>query len=424
MSFLCWVNDESRSVQKIKRQTRLMRQLMVWRNADQVSRAQPGNDILDTVARHPTSDELLSIISSDARMNMSGIRVVDRGATAGTGSESSDGRLSRRPQDDLLCDMDLPFRGSFFPLGYSIEVTTNSPAVLAAATESFGHMRASREDTRLQIRIGVSGGGSSACPPEPTRREFNHLYSLVADVENQAFLDLETGTNFTWLTQAAVDNRLYFRSNFLEKTVYLLLGATVVTDIHAACVSKNGKGILLCGETGAGKTTLAYACARAGWTYTSDDTSYLINVADPPRVIGHSHRVRFRPSAKQLFPELEGHAVTPRMEGKPSIEVPIAGLPISHTAAEAEVHSIVYLKRYPSASGKLVRLPDGTASRRAGEELYSAGQIREKHLKSLQALREVPTYELEYYDLDAAIETLESLTSGTRGAVVQFARSS
>lgn len=349
---------------------------------------------------------------------------MDREAIAEVGLGAIDREVSRRPQDDLLCNMDLPFRGVFFPLGYSIEVTTNSPAVLAAATKSFGHVRASRGDTRLQIRVGVSGGGSSACPPEPTRREFNHLYSLVADVNNQALLDLETGTNFTWLTQPAVNNELYFRSNFLEKTVYLLLGAAVVTDIHAACVSKNGKGILLCGETGAGKSTLAYGCARAGWTYTSDDTSYLINNADFPRVIGHSHRVRFRPAAKQLFPELEGFAVTPRMEGKPSIEVLIAELPISHTAAEAEIHSIVYLKRHSAASSKLVRLPSGTASRRAGDELYSAGQIRAKHLRSLEALREVPTYELEYYDLDAAIETLESLTSESREAVAQFARSS
>jgi hypothetical protein len=355
-------------------------------------------------------------------MDMAGIRVVDREAITGAGSESSNGQVSRRPQDDLLCNMDLPFRGIFFPLGYSIEITTNSPAVLAAATESFGHMRSSRGDTRLQIRVGVSGGGSSACPPEPTRREFNHLYSLVADVNNQAILDLETGSNFTWLTQAAVDNRLYFRSNFLEKTVYLLLGAMVVTDIHAACVSKNSKGILLCGESGAGKSTLAYACARTGWTYTSDDTSYLINNADTPRVIGHSHRVRFRPSARQLFPELEGYAMTPRMEGKPSIEVLISELPIRHAAAEAEVHSIVYLRRHPSSAGKLVRLPDGTASRRGGEELYSAGQIRAKHLKSLEALNEIPTYELEYYDLDSAIETLESLTLEAIGAVAPFAR--
>ena len=134
-------------------------------------------------------------------------------------------------------------------------------------------------------------------------------------------LDLKTGINFTWMTQAAVRNRIYFRYNFLEKVAYLLLGASVVTDLHAACVSKNGKGILVFGDSGAGKSTLAYACARNGWTYTSDDTSYLINDSNPPRVIGHSHRARFRPSAKSLFPELEYRHLTPRLEGKPSIEV-------------------------------------------------------------------------------------------------------
>src|ERR1700691_3195214 len=185
MSFLCWMNNEWRSSQKIQRQTRLPQRLIVRRKARQGCLPQRGNDILDTVARHPLSDELLSIISSDDRMNMSGIRVVDKEAIPEARLGAIDGEVSRRPQDDLLCDMDLPLRGVFFPLGYSIEITTNSRAVLTAATESFGHTRASREDAQLQIRIVVSGGASCACPPEPTRREFNHLYSLVGDVNNQ-----------------------------------------------------------------------------------------------------------------------------------------------------------------------------------------------------------------------------------------------
>lgn len=327
-----------------------------------------------------------------------------------TDSAARNNRALRRPEDDLLCDMLLPFRGLFYPLGFSIEIMTNCSAVLPAANESFGHVGYRRGDTALQIRIGVVDGSSSLCPPEPTRREFEHLYSLVADAENQALLDLESGANFTWLTQPAVDNRFYFRSNFLEKTVYLLLGALVVTDIHAACVSKNGNGVLLCGNSGAGKTTLAYACARAGWTYTSDDTSYLVNGTLPPRVIGHSHRVRFRPSTRQLFPELECRAVTPRMEGKPSIEVPISELPIERAAAEVAVHSIVYLSRLPSAKSELLRLPSGTAPKRMSDALYSAGQIRAKHIERLAVLHDVPTYELKYCELKDAIEALESLT--------------
>jgi hypothetical protein len=302
--------------------------------------------------------------------------------------------------------MELPLRGTFYPLGFAVEIMTNEPDVLEAANESFGHRRLRRGSTTLQVRIGINNGADSKCPPEPTRREYNHLYSLVADKDNQALLDLKTCTSFVWLNRSALKNRLYFRYNFLEKVVYLLLGASVVTDVHAACVSKNRKGILLCGDSGAGKSTLAYACARAGWTYTSDDTSYLINDSDIPRVIGHSHRVRFRPTAKALFPELQDREVAPRMEGKPSIEIPVSELPRLITANEARVHSIVYLNRYPSATSRLVPLPQGTATQRTRKELFSAGEIRTKHERILEVLSGVPTYELQYCNLNQAIQQL------------------
>jgi hypothetical protein len=315
-----------------------------------------------------------------------------------------------KQQEALRFNMDLPFRRVFYPLGFSVEIFTNEEAVLAAAEESFGHVRARRRNTPLEIRVGVSYEDGKNCPPEPTRREYNHLYSLVANAENQAILDLKTCTSFAWLTKSAVENRLYFRTNFLEKVVYLLLGASVVTDLHAACVSKNGRGILLFGDSGAGKSTLAYGCARAGWTYTSDDTSYLINDTEFPRVIGHSHRVRFRPTAKALFPELEGRALTPRLEGKPSIEVPISDLPVVSTAAEVTVDGIVYLNRRPSSKARLIQLPRGTATQFTCRELYSAGEIRAKHEQILEVLWDIPTFEMEYCDLDEGIQALELLT--------------
>jgi hypothetical protein len=325
-------------------------------------------------------------------------------------SGTAEARPSRRPQDALLCDMELPHREIFYPLGYPVEIITNDTAVLDAANESFGHGRPARTSAALEIRIGVSRGGASECPPEPTRREYNHLYSLVADVNNQALLDLKSCINFTWVTSAAVKNSIYFRYNFLEKAVYLLLGASVVTDIHAACVSRSGKGILLVGDSGAGKSTLAYACARAGWTFTSDDTSYLINDSRVPRVIGHSHRARFRPSARELFPELRRFELTPRFEGKPSIEVSLSELPVENTASEANVDLIVYLNRSPSAAGSLIRLPHGTATERTCSDLFSAGEIRAKHEGILQILSDIPTYELHYCDLGEAIFLLDRLS--------------
>lgn len=307
--------------------------------------------------------------------------------------------------------MSLPFRRLFYPLGFEVEILTNDFRVLEAAEESFGHSSSRYGSTDLHIRIGVTDEKVVAPPQEPIRREYDHLYSLVADRENHALLDLQSGANFTWINEGALTSQLYLRHQFLEKVVYLMLGAFVVTDIHAGCVSRNGKGILLCGDSGAGKSTLAYGCARAGWTYTSDDTVYLINSFESPRVVGHSHRVRFRPAAKELFSELEHHTVTPRMEGKPSIEVSLSDLPPMSSSPEAEVSAIVYLKRSSEAKRALVQLPRGIAPKRLSEELYSAGRIRAKHKKILRRFANIPTYELHYRALDEAIEMLENLTN-------------
>ena len=318
-----------------------------------------------------------------------------------------------RPQDSLLANLDLPLSDTFYPLGYPVQILTNSLDVLLAAFESFSHARESHTAPPLPVRIAVSQGSSAFCPPEPTRRAHNHLYSLVADGENQALLDLQQCTNSTWVTEQAVRNRLYFRYNFLEKVVYLLLGASVVTDLHAACVSKNGRGILLCGDSGAGKSTLAYACARAGWTYTSDDTSYLINDSHPPRVIGHAHRARFRPAAKLLFPELADFEISPRLEGKPSLEIPTSVLPIPSTAPEIDVSFIVYLNRSSPGLGRIIRLPEGAGSKRLCSELYSVGDIRARHEQKLEALWTVPTFELRYQSTEEAIELLDLLLTSS-----------
>jgi hypothetical protein len=314
-------------------------------------------------------------------------------------------------QSSLLSDMELPLRQEFFPLGFAVEILTNDAHVLTAAAESFSHRRLRHGATGLQIRVGVSSGATKRCPPLPVRRQFGHLYTMTADPQNQAVLDLETGMNFVWLERSATLDSLYLRQNFLEKVIYLLLGAFMVTDIHAGCVSKGGKGILLCGDSGAGKSTLAYGCAQAGWTYTSDDTCYLLHRSAIPRVVGHSHRVRFRPEACALFPELVGQVITPRLEGKPSIELPVELLPPIDTATEANIHAIVYLKRGTQEHPGVQLLPKGSGAQRLSDELFSAGDVRARHVKHLETLAETPTFELHYANLTEGIDALHGLLS-------------
>lgn len=309
----------------------------------------------------------------------------------------------------MLCDVELSFREVFFPLGFALEIRTNDPAVLRAARGRWKDMRRLYDVPGLLLNITVTREESQECPPAPTARGQHFLFSCIADVHNQMVCDLKTGFGFACLTQAAIRHNSYLYYYFLEGAALMMIVALYVTPVHAACVSRHGHGMLFCGESGAGKSTLAYACARAGWTYTTDDSSYLHRASHEPRVIGNSRQIRFRPSAHELFPELSSRGLTPRAEGKPSIEVPTAELPGIITSDEAMVHSIIVLNRQPSAVTELIPISRDAVFDTFSKNLNPIREMRELHAVALQELAAVDGYELRYNDLDAAIELLERL---------------
>jgi hypothetical protein len=305
----------------------------------------------------------------------------------------------------------------FYPLGFPVQIETDREEILDAARESWEEQAAIHApgvpDAPLVVRIGVTASGLDDCPPAPVFRANGHLLSIVASPENFATCDLERGFAFAWVSEAALRNRGYFRYHFLEAIVMCLLTGSRVTPIHAACVSLDGHGILLCGESGAGKSTLAYACARAGFTLTSDDASYVVwSQEDAARVRANCHQVRFRPAAREFFAEIAGRGLTPRAEGKPSIEIRTAELPGIRVAPESPVHSIVLLRRHDEdAPVALNPLPLDAVRPYLENSLYPLDGIHERQAASLQPLLRAAMYEFRYRDLPAAIARLKQLTT-------------
>jgi hypothetical protein len=346
------------------------------------------------------------------------LRELRPASTAGNEGEASVSETLQKEtssssiEDPLLCNVELPLRAVFYPLGFAFEIVTNSQAVLDAAGESWRHSRPRDSGPTVQLRIGVTARVSGSCPPAPVARGQQHLISLVADAQNHAICDLNAGFAFAWLTEDALQNRSYARYHFIEAVALILISTTYATPIHAACVSRYGRGMLLCGPSGAGKSTLAYACARRGWIFTSDDASYLRHHANELRVVGNSHQVRFRPSAKDLFPELRGRNITPRAEGKPSIEVPTAELPGILTADETLVHHIILLNRVPSAYAELRSLPREAAQQYFRQYLQLPDKIQEMQAEAAKSIFTADVHELRYQDLEQAIECLDLLAFG------------
>jgi hypothetical protein len=312
--------------------------------------------------------------------------------------------------DVVYARMQYPLTRMLYPLGFPLEISTNSQEVLDVAVEGWGAFTQLFQTPPIRIQVGVLDGGSVECPPAPRPRVQQHLFSVVADHENYGLIDMAQGFAGLWLTREAVKHHSYLRHFFLECAIVCPIATRFVTGVHAACVERNGVGVLLCGDSGAGKSTLAYGCAKAGWTYITDDGSYMVHGSDGIVVTGNCHQVRFRPSAASVFPEIAGREITQRAQvGKPSIELAPATLPGIRCSQTATIQYVIFLNRRCEDNLPLRPYSKEVVRKFLRQARFSPMDRMPEHYAAIDKLLELDVLELRYNDIGWAVEQLESL---------------
>lgn len=314
------------------------------------------------------------------------------------------------PADVVYARMKFPFTKSFYPLGFPVEISTNSMEVLEIAAESWGSYRRLFQTPPIKVQVGVLEGTSSECPPAPNCRAQRHVFSFVADQQNFGLSDLYDGFSSVWTTQAAVKSRSYFRYFFLDCAIFTQISTRYATGVHSGCVEKNGAGVLLCGDSGAGKSTLSYACAKAGWTYVTDDATFLVHGRDDLLVAGNHRQIRFRPSASIFFPEIDGHVITQRAEiGKPSVEVDTETFSSICHSPTAVVKYLVFLNRRDGINAPLRAYSKTVVKEFLRQGRFCPPDMMPRHYAAIDRLLTAEVLELRYRDLGWAIEQLNGL---------------
>jgi len=313
--------------------------------------------------------------------------------------------------DPLHASIALPFHHVLYPYGFATHIKSNEPAIVRAAEHSWASFQQRFREAPIEVRFLVSDFPTRRRPPCPVFRAQGNLLTIVADAHNFACCDLAAGFGFACVTKAAVTNRNYVRYHFLEAMVYVLLDTRHVVALHAACLIRDGCGILLVGDSGVGKSCFAYACARRGWTYVSDDSSSLPRRRPGRLVVGNPHAFRFRPSVRTLFPELDGHVKI--RNGKPTFEVRTEQLPNIKVGPECRVDYIIFLNRLENESApvRLVPVSREESLRRLFQNntFPTELSIHEERLQAIERLLDAQLFQLTYRDLDPAIDLLEQV---------------
>jgi hypothetical protein len=320
---------------------------------------------------------------------------------------------SAHAPDPLRASVALPFHHVLYPYGFATHIKSNEPAIVRAAEQSWASFAPRFRERPIEVRFLVSEFPTRRRPPCPIARAQGNLLTMIADAHNFASCDLAAGFGFASLTKAAVMNRNYLRYYFLEAMVYILLDAQHVVALHAASLIRNGCGLLFVADSGVGKSSFAYACARRGWTYVSDDASSLPRRRTGRVVLGNPHAFRFRPSVRALFPELEGHVKL--RNGKPTMEVRTEHLPQLKVAPECTVDYVIFLNRreHNTAPPNLEPVSREESLRRLFQHNTFPTElaIHEERLHTIERLLDAQLLQLNYREFDPAIDLLEQLLS-------------
>ncbi|HEY7387130.1 MAG TPA: hypothetical protein VH640_01390 [Bryobacteraceae bacterium] len=316
--------------------------------------------------------------------------------------------------DPLLAGASLPLSATYYPGGFPLCLTTNSQDVLSAAAESWGESESVFQCSPVQVRVHVQAEGSLS--PQPSFRWQHHLLTAIADADNFAVADLDRLFGFVLVSAPTAADHQWLRWFFLESVVYSLLAQRYVVPVHAACVARNGRGILLCGCSGAGKSTLAWACARAGWTFISDDCTWLLPDSAVGDAVGRPGGARFRADVINFFPELEDLVERARPNGKLSLEAPLRAFPQIRTAERCPVRSLAFLER--GGESRVKKVPACEAFHLLSRDRTTWGSPTDAvHERTFQSLASLPAYQVRYESLEDGQNLLARLAEETSEAV-------
>jgi hypothetical protein len=321
----------------------------------------------------------------------------------------SDYVVSAITADPVLSAFDLPLCRTFYPLGYPLVLRTNSYDVLEAAEENWGTFGRMFDQNPVHLCLGVTEDGSISPSSETVIRVRDQLMSIVADRDNYMLCDFARGFAFGWVTRKMAADHALLRYQFLTAGGIALVQQRAFAPLHGALVVRNDTGVLLCGDSCAGKSTLAYACARAGWTYVSDDGTFLVRGRADGYAIGDHHSIRFRTDAPDLFPELGGHQPILRPNGNMAIEVHARDLNIS-TAPGSVVDHVIFLDREHGGPAVVHPYSETRALEYwAQYAILGPGDIRAAQQHCYERLLHARLWKLRYSHLNNAVTLLEQL---------------
>lgn len=289
-------------------------------------------------------------------------------------------------------------------LGGEFEFVSESAALLRIVEWAYADLPAHRLNSppdRFTLRLSlVTPAGRSAARELPRLTLLSGEGILGACTGASDFVTLAPGQRSALIvvSRAGLQARYHVRYELLEFAVFTLAARVQqLVPLHAACVGAEGRGLLLVGDSGAGKSTTALHCLLEGLELLSEDSVFV--VPETLLATGVANFLHVRPDALRFLAgstagRLACAPVIRRRSGVEKLEIDLRRGGFALAPQPLTLVGTVFLSAQPAPAGRLLAaLP--RAQLRARLQACQAYALQQPGWAGFQRrLARLPAYEL------------------------------
>lgn len=255
-------------------------------------------------------------------------------------------------QSFIIDESRLPLCGSIDIIGRICRVSTNDPGLLGVLESICGAASQDPGTFTLQVFVDAKSLLSDGCP---NFRGLHHLVFARFGTSNLFVFNIATRSISAIMTRALAHDRAFWQQRLIPIMVGVFGAAIDVLPLHAACLSLGGRGLLIAGASGTGKSNLSLALARSGAGFISDDWTYVTYDGGGLCAHGLSAPIKLLPDAATFFPALTDHELRISLNGELAYEVSPGELGVPFES-ECNPDCLVFYERVPNGEPELTRL--------------------------------------------------------------------
>jgi hypothetical protein len=253
-------------------------------------------------------------------------------------------------------------------LGGRFRFESNSRRLLRLVDAAFAGLprhRLSATIPRLEVRLVLSPGARSHSrgrsePPPFGMFSGAGLLGGATDLSNFVVLSPRERSALIVLSPAMMSFPYHVRYELIEFAVFTLAARTQqLVSLHAACIGRGGRGILLMGPSGAGKSTLALLSLLRGFEFISEDSVFvapatLLATGAANFLHVRADSLRWVERARDVA-AIRASPIIRRRSGVRKFEVDLRRGPHRLAASPLEIGAIVFLSAQKAGDGPLLR---------------------------------------------------------------------